>query len=49
MNPSSFAINISAVQSQMDMYKYAGSELVDDEGSTSTINNILFCETKSRL
>jgi hypothetical protein len=47
MNPSSLEINISAVQRQKDMYKYAGSALFDDEGSPSTIENIIFCEATS--
>ena len=40
MNPSSLGIDISAVQRQKDMYKLSGSELFDDEGSPSTIENI---------
>jgi hypothetical protein len=47
MNPSSLDIDLSAVQSQKDMYKWFRSMLVDDEGSPSTIENILFCEATS--
>ncbi len=41
MNPSSLGIDISAVQRQKDMYKWFDSELTDDEGSPSTIENII--------
>ena len=44
MNPSSLNIDFSAVQIQKDMYKMFGSEPLADEGSPSTIENILFCE-----
>jgi hypothetical protein len=59
MNPSSLEIDLSAVQSQKDMNrnrlgdelgetnKWFRSMLVDDEGSPSTIENILFCEATS--
>jgi hypothetical protein len=47
MNPSSLDIDLSAVQRQKDMYKWSGSELIDDEGSPSTIENVLFCEATS--
>ena len=49
MNPSSLGIDILTVQSQKDMYKLYGSELTEDEGSPSTIENILFCEATSHL
>ena len=49
MNPSSLGIDISTVQRQKDMYKLSGSELFDDEGSLSTIENILFCEATSYM
>ena len=49
MNPSSLDNDFSAVQRQKDMYKLFGSELIDDEGSPSTIENILFCEATSYL
>ncbi len=37
MNPSSLDIDFSAVQRQKDMYKCAGSELFDDEGSPNLL------------
>jgi hypothetical protein len=49
MNPSSLDIFLSAVQRQKDMYKLYGSELTEDEGSPSTIENIIFCEATSHL
>ena len=56
MNPSSLDIGLwlrrakgSAVQSQKDMYKMFGSELIEDEGSPSTIEDIIFCEATSHL
>jgi hypothetical protein len=42
MNPSSLEIDVSAVHRQKDIYKLFGSELDEDEGSPSTIENI-FC------
>jgi hypothetical protein len=42
MNPSSLNVDFSAVQSQKDMYKLSGSELIDDEGSPSTIENFTY-------
>jgi hypothetical protein len=44
MNHSSLDIDLSAVQRHKDMYKLFGSELYYDEGSPSTIENIIFCE-----
>ena len=41
MNPSSLDIDLSAVQRQKDMYKYFGSMLIDDEGSPSTLENVI--------
>src|SRR6056297_5815 len=41
MNPSSLAIDSSAVQRQKDMYKLYGSELTKDEGSPSTFDIII--------
>ncbi len=41
MNPSSFEIDFSTVQSQKEMYKLFDSILTKDEGSPSTIENII--------
>ena len=41
MNPSSLNIILSAVQRQKDMYKYAGSELFDDEGRRALLKIFL--------
>ncbi len=41
MNPSSLIIDFSAVQRQKDMHKWFDSELTEDEGSPSTIENII--------
>jgi hypothetical protein len=61
MNPSSLDIDLSAVQRKKDMNrnrhgdelgeanKWFGSELTEDEGSPSTIENIIFCEATSLL
>jgi hypothetical protein len=49
MNPSSLNIVFSAEQSQKDMHKLYGSMLIEDEGSPSTIENIVFCEATSHL
>jgi hypothetical protein len=45
MNPSSLNVDFwlrrakgSAVQSQKDMYKLSGSELIDDEGCSYRVN-----------
>ncbi len=49
MNPSSLGKDFSAEQRQKDMYKSSGSELFDDEGSPSTVENFIFCEATSSL
>jgi hypothetical protein len=41
MNPSSLGIDVSAVQRQKNKYKWFGSEQSEDEGSPSTIENII--------